>query len=186
MSKKFSDLTAITALSESDILAVSDLIAVESKKITLANLRTAIQYSKTKFTPEGGLAIKLTNRTGAATIKGTVVHMSLVYDNAFATTPADNPDSIGVVYDNGVAEGTEAWVVISGRAQVLLQDGTASTRGYWVRGSATVAGRADATQPLPPGGTIVEIQGHLKEIGHCAESKAAGTNVLAYIIIHFN
>jgi len=69
---------------------------------------------------------------------------------------------------------------------VLLQDGTASTRGYWVRTSTTTAGRADATNVAPPGGTVSALEEHLKEIGHCLETKGSGTDVLAKCILHFN
>ena len=69
---------------------------------------------------------------------------------------------------------------------MLLQDGTASTRGYWVRTSTTTAGRADATNVAPPGGTVSALEEHLKEIGHCLETKGSGTDVLAKCILHFN
>jgi len=36
------------------------------------------------------------------------------------------------------------------------------------------------------GGGIPELDEHMSEIGHCIESKTAGTNVLAKIIMHFN
>jgi hypothetical protein len=73
-------------------------------------------------------------------------------------------------------------VVVSGIADVLLQDSTASTRGYWVRTSTTTAGRADATNADPPGLVVA----HMSEIGHCLQSQIAGTNVLARCVLHFN
>jgi len=131
---------------------------------------------------EGGFMIKLTNKTGTTTVKGSVVRTDTGADQSFILAPADSDEPMGVVYESGVADGSEAWVVVYGKAQVLLQASTASTRGYWVRTSATTAGRADATNANPPG-LVVE---HLAEIGHCVESKTAGTDVLAWIVLHFN
>lgn len=141
---------------------------------------------KVKFTPEGGVAVRLTNKTGAATVKGAIVCTEASIDNAFVLEEADGFDPFGVVYESGVADGEDAWVVVGGIAEVLLQDATASTRGYWVRTSTTTAGRADATNAAPPGGTIGALETHLKEIGHCLESKTSGTGVLAKCILHFN
>jgi len=134
---------------------------------------------KNGMTPEGGFVIKLTNRTGATSVKGTIVMADTVNDNAVkvATSGTDMP--VGIIYNSGVADGSEVWVVVSGIAEVLLKDATASTRGYWV-GVSNVAGRADATNANP------NPVAHFTEIGHCLESKNAGTNVLAKCIIHFN
>lgn len=136
------------------------------------------------ITPEGGLAIKMTNNTGAASIKGTLIESNETTANSFQVL-SDEYDCIGIVYEDGIADGEECYIVISGVAEVLIEDGTASTHGNWVE-SSTVSGRADATQALPAGGTIAELQNHFKEIGHCIESKTAGTDVLAKCVIHFN
>lgn len=141
--------------------------------------------SNVKFTSEGGLAVKLINKTGSASVKGSVISASSTLDGAF-TLQANEFDAMGIVYDNGIADGSSCWVVISGIAEVLLADSTASTRGYWVICSAT-DGRADATQPTPqPNNTLNEHTTHFKEIGHCIQTVTAGTNKLAKCIIHFN
>ena len=132
----------------------------------------------------GGQMLPLINKTGAPSVKGSVVSLSLTTDNAFALQ-SNEYDAIGVVYEGGVADGQECLVVVNGVAQVLLENNTVATRGYWVYSSA-VDGRANASLALPPGGTISALENHFKEIGHCMESKAAGTNVLAKCIIHFN
>jgi hypothetical protein len=132
-------------------------------------------------TEYGGIAIRLINKTGAASVKGTLVEADTAVDMAFAVAAVDALDVIGVVYEDGVADGDEAWVVIYGIAEVLLKDSTASTRHYWVQ-SSDVAGRADATNAAPPGAVLA----HFQEIGHCLESKIAGTNVLCKIAMHFN
>jgi len=142
--------------------------------------------NKIKFTPEGGLAVKLINKTGAASVKGTLVTLDDGVDSAFDTLEADGFDCVGAVYDDGVADGSECWVVIQGIAEVLLQDSTAATRDYWVRTSETVAGRADATNSAPAGGTIGALEDHMTEIGHALENKSSGTDVLCKIMMHFN
>ena len=138
-----------------------------------------------KFTPEGGIAYRMTNKTGAASIKGTVVSAASTTNNAFVAQ-SNEFDSIGVVYEDGIADGALCWVVKNGTAEVLLEDSTASTAGNWVIGAVT-NGRANASQPTPtPNTTLNEHTTHFKEIGHCLETKLAGVNVLAKINLHFN
>ena len=137
--------------------------------------------AKAKVTAEGGFAVRLTNKTGANSVKGTVVEADGAVDDAFELAPADATDAIGVVYEDGIADGAECWIVWGGIADVLLKDGTAATRHYWVMVS-DVAGRADATSAVPPGAVLA----HFREIGHCVESVGSGTDVLARIAVHFN
>lgn len=138
------------------------------------------------LTAEGGIAIPLINKTGAPSIKGTLVNTEANTDFGVNTVAADEPDIIGAIYQDGIPDGESVLVVISGAAQVLLEDGTTATRGYWCRVSATQAGRADITNAEPPGGTINAIDAHFKEAGHALESVGSGTDVLATIILHFN
>jgi len=139
-----------------------------------------------RLTSIGGYAVKLQNQTGAASVKGTLVEASSGTDLAVNTITADAVDCIGVIYEDGVANGSDVWVVVGGVAEVLLEDGTAATRDYWVRTSETDAGRADATNAAPPGGTVAAIEEHLAEIGHCLETVSSGTDVLCKILMHFN
>jgi len=134
-------------------------------------------------TADGGLAIKRLNKTGAASVKGTLVSASNVTDNAVMVL-GDEFDCVGIVYESGVADGSEMWVVISGVVEVLLEDSTASVPENWVKASAD-DGRALAT--TNPSSIWELIDGeHFKEIGHCLETKSAGTDVLCKIILHFN
>lgn len=137
-------------------------------------------------TPEGGIAFQFINKTGSASVKGTPVQAGTTLFNSINIVPSDDPDPIGVIYNSGIADGDLVWVVCFGKAQILLENGTASTFGNWARISATVAGRIDATLAGPPGGTIIEIDNHFREIGHCLESVTAGTDKLALCLIHFN
>lgn len=137
-----------------------------------------------KFTPEGGLAIKVINDTGAASIKGMIVHASLSVDNAVSIIPIDNPDPCGIIYDNGIPNGEYIWIVIQGKAEVLYS--TTVTRGTFSRvpqslDAAPVAGQAiNEALPVPP----FSSDKHFQEIGHPIESR--GTPGLAMTIIHFN
>lgn len=137
-------------------------------------------------TPEGGIAVPLINKTGAPSIKGTIVEADSSVDEAFSATGATEFMPIGVVYENGVVDGSECLVVVAGIVDVLLEDGTAATRGYWVKTSDTQVGRVDATLSDPPGGGLPQLDEHSREVGHCIQSAGAGIDVLASIIMHFN
>lgn len=143
------------------------------------------EWAEVAITPLGGICIRLENRTAGVSVLGTVVEADTVNDNAFKVCGADCVQPMGVVYQVGVAVGSLCWIVVAGIAQVLLKDATLSTRGNWVYVS-DVAGRANATLLIPPGGGIPELDIHMGEIGHCIESKAADTDVLAKIVVHFN
>jgi len=128
----------------------------------------------------------LINNTGAVSVKGTIVTASNVADNGFIVNPADVPAAIGIVAVSGIPDGEGCPVIISGKAQVLLQDNTIATRAYWVKVSDTQNGRANAVNQMPPGGTITALEDHMSEIGHCLQSVSAGIDKLAWIILHFN
>ena len=65
---------------------------------------------------------------------------------------------IGVVYTDGIADGSECWVVVAGIAEVLLVDTVATTRSYVAYSSATTAGRIDTSSTVPADTT------HFREI----------------------
>lgn len=141
-----------------------------------------IETATVKFTAEGGLAIRLTNKTGGASVKGTLVSASTAVDNAFILQ-ANEFDTIGAVYEAGIADGSECWIVISGRAQVLMKNTVASTRGN-VLIAADTDGRANSI--ANPGQGVPATETHFKECGHFIETKTGGTDVLAYAVLHFN
>ena len=133
-----------------------------------------VSEGKFTVTTIGGLAVKLTNKTGGVSVAGQTVRADTVTDVAVKLVPAD---------------GDEAWVVYSGIAYVAMEDNTAATRGNWVRSSVTEAGYADATNASPPGGGVTELGRHMREVGCCVETVAAGgggTHVLARCMLHFN
>ena len=139
-----------------------------------------------KYTGRFCLKTRLINDSGVASVYGEVIHTSQLTDFAFQVAVADDPECIGVVYEAGIAAGSLCWVVTYGSAEVLLEDATASTHGYWARISITDAGRADITNPAPPGGGVVEIDRHFRELGHGVQSVTAGTDKLAEVHLHFN
>jgi len=155
------------------------------KKIEQHIQKEMVEQANIKFTPEGGLAVRMINKTGSDSVKGSVVSVSTTTADG-VELQADEFDAFGIMYDNDVADGDYCWIVVSGIAQVLLKDTTTSTVGYWVI-AADTDGRADATQPTPtPNNTLNEHTQHFKEIGHCMETQSSGTDVLAKCVLHFN
>lgn len=135
-----------------------------------------------RFTPEGGLAVRFINDTGAPSVRGSLVEASSSVDQAVSLTQAaGDDDCLGAIYEDGVADGQPVWVVVAGMADVLLENGTSATRGYWA-GTGATAGRADCTNANPPG----LVDAHFTEIGHCVQSVGSGTDVLARCVLHFN
>ncbi len=169
-----------------EVFKVDDVGDMEIYGEFIAN--SQFTSGKQKLTAIGGYAIKLENRTGVNTVAGTLVEAASGNDDAFALSGVDEKEVIGIVLDSGVNNGSDAWIVISGIADVAMKDNTTATRGNWVKTSDEV-GYADATNATPPGGGIPELGQHMQEIGNCIESVAAtggGTHVLARCVLHFN
>jgi hypothetical protein len=137
-------------------------------------------FQQTMITPEGGIAAQFINGTGVNSEKGRLVHLTGA--NTVNLTGVDELDCIGPIYSDGVANGQLIWVVICGKAEVLLDDNTGSTAGNWVETSE--AGYANATAAAPPGAVLA----HFQEIGHSLQTVAAGgagTHVLCLVNLHF-
>ncbi len=137
----------------------------------------------------GGQCIKLTNKTGANSIAGAVVTTSIGTDDAVMSAVNDELEPIGIFLESGVVDGSEAWVVVGGIADVAMENNTAATRGNWVRTSITEGPYADATNAAAPGHGIGNADIHFHEIGHCIETVTAGgegTHILARCVLHFN
>ena len=182
------DATARTMDELMVLFAPNQVKAISSQDLRDFLLSTGLS-PKVKHTDIGGLAVKMTNRTGAVSEAGRLVEASSSYDSAVDIVAANGVDCIGAFLDSGVADGSEAWIVIAGICDVLLEDNTGTTRDYWVKVSDTEAGYADGTNSAPPGGTITNIQDHFSEIGHALQNISAGgvgTHQLARIILHFN
>lgn len=138
---------------------------------------------KVAITPEGGIAVLVENRTGTTSVKGTLVKTSASFANAVELTAVNVPDTVGVVYQAGIANGRDMWVVISGIADVLFVNNT--TAGQFARSCKTgdtgaAAGKAySEALPSPPSSDT-----YFYEIGHVFESKTAGQ--LVKVNLHFN
>lgn len=135
--------------------------------------------SSNGFTGEGGIYETFINNTGVSSVKGTIVIASTSVDNAVDIAPASSQMPIGVIYENGIANGSPVKVVVYGKAQVLLKNTEAAVRGYWC-GVSDVSGRMYQVSTAP------STTEHNREIGHSLESKTSGTNVLSTVQIHFN
>jgi hypothetical protein len=134
-------------------------------------------------TSERGFLLKMVNRTGGTSVKGTLVACSTTADRE-VIKQANEYDTIGVVQEAGVAEGSDIWVwMIGSVCQVLMKDTVAAVHGN-ILIAADTDGRADNI--ANPGSGLPGTDTHFKECGHMMESKNAGTNVLALAILHFN
>jgi len=137
-----------------------------------------------KMNSDGGYMVRMTNRTGGTSVKGEVVCASSSYNSAVAKIVQNVPDPIGCFYESGIADGAEAWVVVSGRAQVYFIGNT--THGHLARGFVTsdsgyVTGQAlSEAVPSSPFAT----DKHFYEIGHVIESRTGAG--LAWTMLHFN
>lgn len=145
--------------------------------VEITNTSASVTGPKFKVTPEGGYAIRLTNKTGGVTVKGNLVTVHPSIANAFTLTSAASLDCIGAVYQAGVADGSECYIVVSGIAEVLFA--TSTTPGSWVQNSNSVGGQADGNQSYPSSTNV-----HFLEVGHSISTVSAGQ--LGKIIMHFN
>jgi hypothetical protein len=133
------------------------------------------------ITELGGYAVKIKNKTGAPSVKGSVVSVSA--GTAVSVILQNNEyDAIGIMYSNGIADNSDCFVITTGMAQVLWKNATTSTMGYVALCDA-VDGRASDID-VPSGNPVVAQ--HFKEIGHVMETQGGGTNVLVKCAIHFN
>ncbi len=138
--------------------------------------------AKIGFTSIGGLAIKLTNTTGAVTIAGQTVKADPATNDAVILTGANDDEVMGVFLEAGVADDAEAWVVIAGIADVAFDDDEAAARGDWI--GTGEAGYVQA-QAAAPGAVAL----HFQEVGHVIETVAAGgggTHITARCVLQWN
>lgn len=138
----------------------------------------AYDSDKIRFTAEGGLAVLLTNGTGSPSTKGLVLSTSTSTNNAVITTAASAINSIGVFYESGIPNGNEAWIVVDGIADVLLESTQDGVRGRWV-GVSNEAGRVfTITDPVAPGF-------HNQELGHSIQTQTTPGGLMR-IVMHHN
>lgn len=134
-----------------------------------------IDTPKIRMTTTGGYAIRLTNKTGVATVAGQIVEASTTTDDAFGAIGLNDTHPIGVVLDAGVADDAEAWVVVSGIADVLIDAGGCA-HGDRLITSGNTAGSADVDNSPA-------VAVHFQEIGHSIETRVGAG--LARVVLHF-
>jgi hypothetical protein len=130
-----------------------------------------------------GFLVKMINRTGHSSVLGELVSPSKSADKE-AILQANEYDTIGVVAEASIAEGSEMWIWVTGSiCQVLFKDSTAATRGNILLAADTDGRAIDVAEP---GSGLPATDTHFKECGHVLESKSSGTNVLVLASLHFN
>lgn len=140
--------------------------------------------SLVKHTDIGGIAVKMTNKTGAPSVKGYLVTTSSSTNHAVELTAVDIPNCVGCFLDSGVADGQLAWVVIQGMADVYFSGST--VRGHMARiGVASDTGEqaGQAISEAVPTSPFATDK-HFGEIGHVAETRTGAG--LARVVLHFN
>lgn len=110
--------------------------------IVAADTVSPLAGSNFMITPEGGFAVKLTNKTGSASVKGSLLKASGTYDNSVALCGAGDRNIAAFMYSDGVADGSDVWVVTAGVAQAKMASGSTATRGQHCVISSTENGRA--------------------------------------------
>ena len=126
----------------------------------------------------GGLAVNLINRTGHVSVKGELVECSSTVDEEVTLEASSGIDTMGIIYNAGISEGSRVWVVTNGIAEVFY-DASGAINGGWVETSSLTNGRADGSAASP-----AAAPRHFREIGHACEDAAA--NTLGKISLHFN
>jgi imidazoleglycerol phosphate synthase glutamine amidotransferase subunit HisH len=89
------------------------------------------QNDAVKLTQEGGLAVRYTNKTGAPSVKGTVVSLSTAVANA-VISQTNTYDAVGAVYEDGIADGSRFYFVHSYCVQAIDPELTTGTTDYGV------------------------------------------------------
>jgi hypothetical protein len=133
----------------------------------------------------GGFMVKLTNKTGGNSVKGEVVTTDSTTNNAVKKIVVDVPNPIGVFFESGIADGAEAWVVVSGIADVYFVGNT--TRGHIARGFETADGASYVTgqamsEAVPT--SPFSVDKHFYEMGHVLETRTGAG--LSKVVLHFN
>ncbi len=135
---------------------------------------TEVLGPKVKLTVIGGVAIKLTNKTGANTVAGQIVKASTTIDDAFVLAGVNELQAIGIILDSGIPDGSEAWVVEGGIADVLV------VAAGCVRGDRLITGAIGGFAAV---NNAPAVAVHFQEIGHSIESRAGAG--LARCVLHF-
>lgn len=165
---------AALVLPETPLIIVGNLEILRCGSAAVGNNRT---------TSERGFLVQLTNGTGSASVKGSLVSCSTTADDEFILQ-ANEYDTIGVVAESGIANGELTWVWVNGSiCRVLYKDAVAATHGNILIAADTNGRAIDIANP---GGGLPGTDTHFKECGHVLETAVAGTDLLVLVSLHFN
>jgi hypothetical protein len=133
---------------------------------TITDPEGAITYNdKWMNSTLGGRCILLQNKSGGTLVKGTVVMQDSSNDNCIVSTGIGEYSIFGTVYMD-ILNNKWGWVVMSGPADVLVDNVGDTLRGYWIGASATTGGQATSQASLPTDSN------HYKEIGHAMAARS--------------
>lgn len=135
-------------------------------------------------TPDGGLAIRVINKTGAASFKGALITPISTTDMGVGLAQIDGANCTGIVYEDGIADGEYMTVVILGIAYVFFVGD--SVRGHLARICATGdsgAANGKAISEVFPTSPFATDK-HFQEVGHVIEARTGAG--LARCMVHFN
>ena len=147
---------------------------IKNKMATPDNFHSEFESNKVKITTTGGYAVLLTNKTGANSVAGEVVKVDTVVGDAVILTGISDTLPVGMFLDSGIADGSEAWVVVAGIAEIRMDAGGCAI-GDRIITSAT-AGRGLVNN-------APAVAAHFQELGHAVQAAAANAN--ARCVIHF-
>ena len=140
------------------------------------------RYNKLPLTNYGTPYISVINKTGAASVAGTLVSADTAVERG-VKIPTNAYDICGVLVEDGKADGAYVRMVTGGICEMLLGDGTTAGYGGWLRASTDQLGRVVNTTG-PAGLGALAIEEHVKEVGHSLSKVASGgsnNKILAFL-----
>lgn len=153
--------------------ATNHVLIDSSGNITQVGIGRTIESEKYKITGIGGFAVALTNNTGLASVEGQLVETDDTDENSYKVADANSMHVAGFVYNAGVADGSEVWIVTGGIAKILIDAGGCVHHDRLI--ASATAGSADVSN-------TPSAADHFKEIGHALETVVGAG--LAKVMIH--
>ncbi|AKF06088.1 hypothetical protein [Sandaracinus amylolyticus] len=147
MAKRFTELAELTTPADVDVLALEDIAADETKKITVANLRAVMRGTALELVPADapGAAVGLSGNNLAGSFE------AKFFLSAPAGEPAD-PATSGPYYLHFDDGGSNEEDVIVIRRVGAVRHLASPLQHDYLSGSATVAYAGPATSPATVGG----------------------------------
>jgi hypothetical protein len=134
-------------------------------------------------TNERGFLVKMLNKTGVSSVKGTLLSPSTAVDRG-VILQANEYDTIAICQEAGIADGSEMWCwQVGSICQALLKNTITAARGELAL-AADTDGRLD--RAVNPGSGLPATDTHFKEVGHVMQNVTGGTDQLCLISFHTN